>query len=65
MNQIPIDVTTALEKAGLTMYWNGLISAALMAMSVAYLDDPSPENQQLLEDLIRRANNDGRGLNLN
>jgi len=47
------------------MYWNGLMSAALMAMSVAYLDDPSPENQQLLEDLTRRAKNDGRGLNLN
>jgi len=65
MNQIPLDVYTALEKASLTEYWNGVVSIALIAMSAKYLDDPTPENEQLLDSLIRRAKNDGRGLNLN
>lgn len=65
MNQIPLDIITALEKTSLTKYWNGMVSSALMAMSVAYLQDPTPENEELLNNLIRRAKNDGRGLNLN
>lgn len=65
MKQIPLDVYTALEKASLTEYWNGVVSIALIAMSAKYLDDPTPENEQLLDSLIRRAKNDGRGLNLN
>ena len=65
MNQIPLDVYTALEKASLTEYWNGMVSGALIAMSAAYLADPTPENEQLLNNLIRRAKNDGRGMSLN
>ena len=65
MNQIPLDVFTALEKASLTEYWNGMISSALIAVSAAYLTDPTPENEELLNGLVRRAKNDGRGLNLN
>ena len=65
MNQIPLDVFTALEKASLTEYWNGMISSALIAISAAYLVDPTPENEELLNGLVRRAKNDGRGLNLN
>ena len=65
MNQIPLDVFTALEKASLTEYWNGMISSALLAVSAAYLADPSPENEELLNGLVRRAKNDGRGLSLN
>lgn len=65
MNQIPLDVFTALEKASLTEYWNGMISSALIAVSAAYLADPTPENEELLNGLVRRAKNDGRGLNLN
>ena len=65
MNQIPLDVFTALEKASLTEYWNGMISSALIAVSAAYLADPTPENEELLNGLVRRAENDGRGLNLN
>lgn len=65
MNQIPLDIITALEKTSLTKYWNGMVSSALMAMSVAYLKDPTPENEELLNNLIRRAKNDGRGMSLN
>lgn len=65
MKQIPLDVYTALEKASLTEYWNGIVSSALLAMSATYLADPTPENERLLDGLILRAKNDGRGLNLN
>lgn len=65
MKQIPLDVYTALEKASLTEYWNGMVSSALLAMSATYLADPTPENERLLDGLILRAKNDGRGLNLN
>lgn len=65
MNQIPLDVITALEAASLTQYWNGMVDRALLAMSATYLADPTPENERLLDSLIRRAKNDGRGLNLN
>lgn len=65
MKQIPLDVITALEAASLTQYWNGMVNDALLRMSATYLADPTPENEQLLNNLIRRAKNDGRGMSLN